>query len=146
MEDESMLSDMSDFDPESEQREVWYNASDTSEDIPDENGTKEALFQKENYLPVPLLRSHFEEGIICVMTLKFRCRVFFVRGSKQKTYHDGVNDKHYDYTDVWRLAPREELMRPKQPQYIRVGQSIRFEIDDKIITALVTATTSRTIR
>ena len=67
-----MLDSKSDYDSEHEStdQEDWYNASDTSEDIPDPNLSKEALYQAPNMLPAPLQKSHFEEGLIYTMTLK----------------------------------------------------------------------------
>ena len=57
-----MLDSKSDYDSEHEStdQEDWYNASDTSEDIPDPNLSKEALYQAPNMLPAPLQKSHFD--------------------------------------------------------------------------------------
>ena len=85
--------------------EDWYNESDTDEDLPDPNNSAQRLFQDIDLLPVELTNQHFQEGIIYTMTLAkqrknpmlvmvmltrlidFKYRIFFVRGSKRKTYH-----------------------------------------------------------
>ena len=133
--------DMSDWD---EDQEDWYHSSDTENDMPDPNMDPKPLYQDRNMLPEPLTREHFLEGLLYTMTLqkdhqksmlvmithaknkKFLYRQFFIRGSKRKTFHEGAQDKEIDYTEVWRLAPRRELLRHRDPRSARRGQTLRF--------------------
>ena len=68
-------------------------------------------------------------------TFIFRC--FFVRGKKRKTFHQGAKDIEYQYSQVFRLAPRRELERERTLSEARCGQTLRFENTDRIITARV---------
>ena len=43
--------------------ENWYSESDTSENLPDPNESKDPLYQEENKLPT-LTKNHFCEGIV----------------------------------------------------------------------------------
>ena len=52
-----------------EEREDWYNSSDTSDDIPNPDMNKDPLYQDEDALPEPLEKSHFEEGLLYTLTL-----------------------------------------------------------------------------
>ena len=78
----------------------------------------------------------------------FTYRVFNVVGSSKKTYHQGTQDILCDYSEVWRLAPRRELVRNQNPVDIRVGQLIRFSdcVRDSYVTALVSHRTSSTLK
>ena len=127
-----------------EDKEDWYHDSDTSEDIPDPNFSAARLYQEIDKLPVGLENYHLQEGAICTMTLEekkthpmlimivetsntnFLYRVFFVQKSKQKTWHQGAEDKKTTYDKVWRLASRGELIREEDPRMIRSSQTIRF--------------------
>ena len=133
MDDFKEVLEMDDDFPDLYEGEVenndWYNESDTSDDFPDPNLDKLPLFQEENKLPVPILKKHFEEGLMYAMTLDnnhkvtmlvmiiekrqndFVYRVFFARSSKRKTYHQGADDSKCLYSKVWRLAPRGEFVR-----------------------------------
>ena len=89
----------------------WYQESDTGDDIPDPNMQKEALFQKPDTLPVELPKDHFEEGLLYFMVfdndhdsplmvmiietgiVAFLYRVFYVRGSSTKTWHEAGTNK-----------------------------------------------------
>ena len=159
----SSESEESSFDEESKD---WYHDSDTSDNISDPSLSSEPLYQKVGSLPVPLQKNHFEEGLISVLTLKakqknpmlfliisskresFVYRVFYVQRSRMKTWHEGVEDKENKYDDVWRLAPRQELMRSIDPGAVYSGQTIRFTygMDHKHITAFIKSTTSTTIK
>ena len=67
-------------------------------------------------------------------------------GSKAKTFHEGAKDKKFDYSDVWRLAPRRELSRKINPQDARLGQTLRFDYGDGYVTALIIRSLSLTVR
>ena len=43
--------------------------------------------------------------------------------TSKKTYHQGLKDQELQYTRVWRLAPRKELMRPTNSNAVRVGKT-----------------------
>ena len=142
----------------------WYRDSDTSEDIPDPYDDDKALFQDVNVLPVSLQKDNFQEGLIYRMTLKekhgvtflgmvietmeeaFLFRTFFVRGSKAKTFHEGAEDKKFEYSDVWRLAPRRELCRKINPLDARLGQTLRFDYGHGYVTALIIRSLSLTVK
>ena len=161
-----MLDSKSDYDSEHEStdQEDWYNASDTSEDIPDPNLSKEALYQAPNKLPAPLQKSHFEEGLIYTMTLKgkqgsmlvfindvteelFSYQIFFVQGSSRQTFHQTGKEKISNYNDVARLAPRTELVRDCTPGKASIGHTLRFEygMSSSHVTICVTGFASRTV-
>ena len=113
-----------------EELDDWYNSSDTSEDIPDPNMSNASLYQDIGCLAIPLDAEHFEEGLLYTMTLKaapqqqmlvwiiekyessFSYQVFFKQFSRSKTWHETGKDHTANYDDVWRLAPRRELVRP----------------------------------
>ena len=143
----------------------WYNSSDTSEDIPDPNRSKESLYQSPNMLPVPLQRSHFEEGLIFTMTLKaektpmlvfindvaeevFAYRIFFMQGSSKQTFHQSGKEKTSSYKDVWRLAPRTELVRSCDADKAAIGHTLRFEygMSSSPVTISVTGFTSKAVK
>ena len=154
-----------DVELEEEKNSDWYNDSDTSEDIPDPNLQDDPLFQKVDTLPEELCNKHFEEGLIYVMTLNkqrdkpllimviesrqmdFSYRTFFVRGSSRKTYHQGGTDETASYGDIWRLAPRDELVIEREISTIFIGQTLRLRhgMDVRYETILVTHKTSKTI-
>ena len=153
-----------DHEHEVEDTEDWYNSSDTSEDIPNPNLSKEALYQSPNMLPVPLQKSHFEEGLIYTMTLKgektpmlvfinevtedlFVYRVFFMQGSTKHTFHQSGKEKISKYKDVWRLAPRTELVRSCIADKAAIGHTLRFAygMSSSPVTICVTKFTSKTI-
>ena len=161
------MEEMSDLDIDSENEPSdWYRESDTSDDLPHPNVSKQALYQDENKLPVLLKQSHFEEGLVYTLTLKskscqpmlvmvihhgkktFLCRTFFIKGSRKKTYHLGAKDKKVSYEEVLRLAPRRELIQKIDPTNVRMGDVIRFRygVDEHYVTALVLQRTSRTIK
>ena len=149
-----------------ESSEDWYHESDTSENIPDPNCSEDPLYQDVNKLPVGLRKGHFEEGLLYSMTLDqgrentmlvmivevkentFIYRNFFCRGSKRKTFHEGAKDQEIKFSQVWRLAPRRELIQKRHPDDMRVGQTIRFYygVNSSPTTALITAILSRTIK
>ena len=149
-----------------ESEEDWYNESDTADDVPDEINNKSSLYQEKDKLPVPLLVGHFEVGLLYSMTLheekehtmlvmiiqttetSFLCRVFYVRGSTRKTYHQGAKDKLFRYSDIWRLAPRWELVRKRTPNDVYIGQTIRFinGMEKTYTTGIVLSHTSRTLK
>ena len=97
------------------------------------------MYQDVDNLP-ERLRNHFEEGLIYLMTLgndkkitalgmiivvktkSFIYRVFYTKGSGRKTFHEGGKDREYDFEDVWRLAPRRDLMLPQNIETITMGQ------------------------
>lgn len=106
-------------------------------------------------LPEELSIHHWEEGIIYAMTViseknimylgmviecrksTFIFRCFFVRGKKRKTYHQGAEDIEYQYSQVFRLAPRRELQIGRTPSEARSGQTLRFKYMGIIITARI---------
>ena len=140
-----------------EKNEDWYRDSDTSENIPEPNDIDAPLYQDRNELPTDLSKEHFEEGLIYTMTMlskrkeqtlvmiieagieDFVYRPFFIRGSSKKTFHQGLRDKKESYNNVWRLAPRRELARRRDPSEVMVGETIRFTygMGDKYQTCLV---------
>ena len=77
----------------------------------------------------------------------FIYRVLFVRGSSKKTHHEGGSDQKANYQDVWRLAPRDELIKKRVITIIYVGQTLRFlyGLKVKIDPIVVSVQTSRTI-
>ena len=81
------------------------------------------------------------------MDQTFVYRKFFVRGSSQKTYAHGAVDQTSKYDDVWRLAPRRELMNSRKSSDVRVGETLRFlyGIREQVYTGLVTSTTATNI-
>ena len=143
----------------------WYHESDTGEEVPDPNMQKEALFQKPNTVPVGLSKNHFEEGLYYFMVLdkdhdkpmlvmiletgidEFVYRVFYIRGSSAKTYHEAGKDKTATYEEVWRLAPRMELVQDQDIATIFVGQTLRLShwMDVKWDTIVVTMMTSTSV-
>ena len=141
--------------------EDWYCESDTSENLPDPNESEDHLYQEENKLPIPLRKNHFREGIVYSMALckkpkvsilvmvihanvnTFLYRVFFTSGSSRKSYHEGAKDKRAKYTEVLRLAPRNQLIRPRHPTNARTGETLRFEYEDQTITGLLIKRNSR---
>ena len=146
----------------------WDAESDTSEEFPDPNDSTESLYQDKNKLPELLRVDHFEEGMIYAATLdrdhkvmmlgmiielkdnSFLLRSLFHRGAKRKTYHEGAKDVELRYSEVWRLAPRRELVRRTNPSSCRIGQTLRFEYgigrDTSTYTVLVTQTYSRNLK
>ena len=154
----------SDSDTKSDSEpEDWYNESDTSENIPDPNVADESLFQDVDMLPEILTRDHFVEGVLYATTMRtnrkqtslgmviekkdssFIFRAFFVRGSKRKTFHEGAKDAEIRYENVWRLAPRRELVVRRKPEDARIGQTLRFEYTQGPVTIRVVRTTSTEI-
>ena len=154
----------SDYSSEgSDQSEDWYNSSDTSDEIPDPNLSEERLYQDINCIPIALSNSHFEEGLIYTMTLSsnrensmlvwiiegkketfvFQC--FFNQASKKPTWHETGKNKECRYDEVWRLAPRRELVRPCTPDNAAIGQTLRFTygVSASTVTVTSTAKTSR---
>ena len=141
--------------------------SDTGEDIPDPNDSSESLYQDKNKLPQGLQKHHFEEGLVYAMTLEsnhkvmmlgmiielkdsvFVWRTFFIEEQK-KTYYEGAKDVEYRYLDIWRLAPRRELVKCQNPSTARFGQTLRFEygvgMETSVIRAIITRTSSRKLR
>ena len=65
----------------------------------------------------------------------FLYRSFFVRGSRRKTFHEEAEDGECKYSEVWRLAPRNELRR-KDPRNARKGETSRFLYNDKVLLLL----------
>ena len=139
----------------------WYNGeSDTSEDVPSTLTEENSLFQDVDKLPEELTIEHFKECLIYQLTLQqtehktllliVRVRMsfclFFRRGSKRKTFHEGAKDIKIRYDEVWRLAPRRELMRVHNLENIHLGQTLRFESDiGEHVTITVAKITSRKI-
>ena len=143
----------------------WYNQSDTDESIPDPNKIEDSLFQKADTLPVPIDKVYFEEGLVYFMSLRskrdtpmliflvekleevFIYRVFFVRGSSKNTFHQSGKCAECRYEDVWRLAPRDELVRKQQVTDIFVGQTLRYicSVRDKPGTMMVTKISRTTV-
>ena len=78
----------------------------------------------------------------------FIYRTFFVLGSSRKTFFDGSDDKTARYDDVWRLAPRREMMHARNPANVRTGETLRFAygMEEKLFTVLVTGIMSRSLR
>lgn len=144
----------------------WYdpNESDTGSEMPNPNLITEALFQDDGLLPEPLRNSHFQEGCIYSITMKtekdvthlgmviqvkeetFLLRIFSSKGKKRKSFHDGADDKELRYNETWRLAPRNELMIPRNPGSIRRGQFLRFEYGNERYTITVVSETSRLVK
>ena len=77
----------------------------------------------------------------------FIYRVLFVRGSSKKTHLDGGSDQKANYQDVWRLAPRDELIQKRVISMIYGGHTLRFLYGLKVKhdPILVSVQTSRTI-
>ena len=67
------------------------------------------------------------------------------KARQDKTFHTGAADKEWRYAEVWRLAPRRELMLRREPSTARVGQTLRFEYTNGSVTINVTKTLSRHI-
>ena len=142
--------------------EDWYHTdSDTDEDIPDPNLLLDPLFQDVDKLPEPLKKNHFEEGLLYAMTKckdkktmniiliilvkrrTFLFRLLSAKGTNRKTFHEGRKDEELRYCDVWRLAPRRELMRSMSVTSVRIGTTLRFEYESAVMTARITRYTSR---
>ena len=160
---ERPLEEIRDGQQQFDELKDWYNESDTDEDVPDPNNSAQRLFQDIDVLPVELTNQHFEEGIVYTMTLAkqrknpmlvmvmhtrlidFKYRIFFVRGSRRKTYHQAGTSKVSRYDEVWRLAPRRELIITQDPSTIYVGQTLRFSygMSDAFNTVLVTRITTK---
>ena len=85
--------------------------------------------------------------VMLTRLIDFKYRIFFVRGSKRKTYHQAGDSKVSRYDEIWRLAPRRELIIKQDPSTIYVGQTLRFTygISDAFITVLVTRATTKTL-
>lgn len=155
----------SDFENEERKNDDWYVGSDTDDSIPDPNETEDSLFQRADTLPVPLKNVHFEEGLVYFMTLRakrntpmlifivetledgFIYRVFFVRGSSRNTFHQTGKCLKCSYKDVWRLAPRDELVMKQHIPDIFVGETLRYihGIHNKFETMMVTRISSTTV-
>ena len=160
-----MESKNSELDDGENMEDHWYNESDTEDSIPDPNLENQPLFQRVNMLPVPLQNEHFEEGLVYFMSLKkqrnapmlvmiiateentFVYRVFYVRGSSRATFHQAGRDKTNKYDEIWRLAPREELVVAQKVSDIFLGQTLRYTygVNEKWETVVVTRQTSTTI-
>ena len=145
--------------------EDWYapNDSETEKEVPDPNSEEAAMYQDVDKLPEHLSKNHFQEGLIYLVTLgyeknktalgmiievKAKCfifRVFYTKGRGRKTFHDGGKDKQYDFEDVWRLAPRRDLMLPQDAENIRIGQTINFDYGNGRTTIRVESCRSRSI-
>ena len=96
--------------------------------MPHPNEIPENFHQDVGQLPKPLRKMHFEEDCLYLITTStnkglsalgmivenktetFLFRVFSYKGKIRKTYHEGAKDKSYRYDEIWRLAPRRELM------------------------------------
>ena len=65
--------------------------------------------------------------VIECRTTKFIFRCFFVRGKKRKTFHQGAKDIEYQYSQVFRLAPRRELERERKPSEALFVNSFHWE-------------------
>ena len=120
----------------------------------------EALYQDIGELPKPVQKIHFEEGLLYALILNskktitylgmvilvkkktFLFRVFGSQGTSAKTFHEGSSDKEFDFADVWRLAPRRDYMRPIQPDFARIGHTLRFDYEGNKTTVRVTRFTS----
>ena len=125
-----------------EELEDWYHSSDTSDDVPDPNMSADPLFQDQDRLPEPLQKDHFKEGLIYTMTRHsdrknallvliieaklrtFSYQCFFQQRSVSRTYHHTGKETECAYEDIWRLAPRRELVEKCNPT---TGQMLRFE-------------------
>ena len=145
--------------------EDWYVSEDseTEKEVPDPNNAEAALYQDVDKLPEPLSKNHFQEGLLYLMTLgnekektalgmiievktkSFIYRVFYTKGSGRKTFHEGGKDKKYDFEDVWRLAPRRDLMLPQNVESITIGQTINFDSGNGRITIRVESCRSSSI-
>ena len=104
----------------------------------------EALYQDENCLPEPLQPHHFREGLLYTMTKHanrrnsilvliieakedtFACNCYFQQTSSANTSHQTGKVTECSYDDIWRLAPRRELIHPHQPDNSSPGQMHRF--------------------
>ena len=77
----------------------------------------------------------------------FFYRAFFVRDSSRKTFHEGGTDRRATYQDIWRLAPRDELVIERDNSTIFIGQTLRFlyGVTPGYHTVIVTLKTSRSI-
>ena len=126
---------------------------------------KESLYQEPDKLPVGLQKSHFQEGLVYTMTLikekekpmlvmiidkythDFLYRVFFVRSSSRKTYHQSGTDRKSKYIDIWRLAPRTKLVLEQDVSSVFIGETLRltYGIEEKSDTIVVVRQTSSTI-
>ena len=142
---------------EEESESDWYdpNKSDTEQEMPDPNDNPENLYQDVGQLPKPLRKMHFEEGCLYLITPStdkevsalgmiienktetFLFRAFSYKGKVRKTYHQGAKDKSYRYDEIWRLAPRRELMLSRSVKDIRRNQTISFDYDSGRVTARV---------
>ena len=67
-------------------------------------------------------------------------------GKVRKTYHQGAKDKSYRYDEIWRLAPRRELMLSRSVKDIRRGQTISFDYDSGRVTARVISTKASSVK
>ena len=77
---------------------------------------------------------------------KFIFRVYYTKGAKRKSFHQGAKDKVLSYDDIWRLAPRDELMIKTTNEALRVGQTVRFDDNEGFTTIRITKTFSRSIK
>jgi len=139
------------LDNDEQKLEEWYDDSDTSQEIPDPNYQDEPLYQKAISPPVDLTKKYFEEGLVHVITLKkqrespklvmhmetrqndFTYRTFFVRGSSRGTFHGRGRNKNAAYEDVFRLAPRDELVLKVDVRRFFVGQTEIFVLNERAI-------------
>ena len=82
---------------------------------------------KKNPMLVMIIKTKMETFIY---------RTFFVLGSSRKTFFDGSDDKTARYDDVWRLAPRREMMHARNPANVRTGETLRFAygMEEKLFT------------
>ena len=168
--DDEFFESKSSSDPDDEYFEGksssdWYDTddSDAEKEIPNPNDWPENLYQDINKLPEPLKKEHFQEGILYFMTLnatkkrsslgmvievrsnKFIWRNYGIRGSSQKTYHESGKDNEHSFDEVWRLAPRRELMIPRSTENIRTGQTLNFQYENDRFTVRVLASRSTSI-
>ena len=141
--------------------EDWYRDTDTEQEIPDPNQDPQSLYQTSNKLPELLEKKHFVEGILYSFTLQkeksvtflgllieckrssFIFRIYHTLGASRKIFHEGADDKEWDIDEVWRLAPRTELMLRREPEVVRVGQTVRFYYGGEYFTIRVTKTLSK---
>ena len=64
-----------------------------------------------------------------------------------KTYHEGAKDAEFEYNEVQRLAPRNELCRKLDPRKARIGQTLRFVYEQSSYkTVVVCQTLSKSLK
>ena len=80
-------------------------------------------------------------------THDFLYRVFCVRSSSRKTYHQSGTDRKSKYIDIWHLAPRTKLVPDQDISSVFIGETLRltYGIEEKSETIVVVRQTSSTI-